>query len=176
MVTPDGEDKRILKDLAAILGTTNSKKWDLVDLKKKNAWMISTLSALSEDQEAKEAIGGGPRNGRSGPGPTNSATPVGHVLAVSSEGVGGSRVLPRYTNAAPQKNRPTKCHLPREEAEHDMSVRAVAVSSGVSGCCGGIDVAFDTRLIALHRPRPPPNISRSDFVRRFGRALSCRRT
>ena len=60
MVTQDGEDKRVLKDLAAIIGTTNSKKWDLVDLKKKNSWMISTLAALSEDQEAKTAVLKGP--------------------------------------------------------------------------------------------------------------------
>ena len=59
MVTQDIEDTSVLKNLAAMLGTANSKKWDLVDLKKKNAWMISTLSALSEDQEAKEAIPSG---------------------------------------------------------------------------------------------------------------------
>ena len=46
MVTPDREDKRVLSDLALMLGTT-SKKWDLVDKSKKNSWMISTLAALS---------------------------------------------------------------------------------------------------------------------------------
>ena len=55
MVTPDKEDKRVLHDLAAILGT-NSKKWDLIDQSKKNQWMISTLAALSEDSEAKTAV------------------------------------------------------------------------------------------------------------------------
>ena len=59
MVTYDREDKGVLKDLASLLGN-NSKKWDLLDLSKKNTWMISTLALLSEDMEAKTAVLKGP--------------------------------------------------------------------------------------------------------------------
>ena len=57
MVTLNKEDKSVLNDL--LLGT-GSKKWDLVDKSKKNAWMIGTLAALSEDAEAKTAVLKGP--------------------------------------------------------------------------------------------------------------------
>ena len=51
MVTSDNQELAKLVESA-----TSSRKWDLLDLKKKNAWMITTLAALGEDPEAHAAI------------------------------------------------------------------------------------------------------------------------
>ena len=59
MVTLDNMDKKTLGDLASVL-SASSKTWDLVDLKKKDQWMIKTLAVLGEDPEAKTAVMKGP--------------------------------------------------------------------------------------------------------------------
>ena len=129
MVTPDGEDKRVLKDLAAALGTTNSKKWDLVDLSKKNSWMISTLAALSEDQEAKTAVlkgppfdaadAGAPEGMRGGDG---YHTPRGSVARVGDDPMSAARTLRDAAEAPNQMCKQGKTGIDNvaEEAIKDL--------------------------------------------------------
>ena len=47
-------------DLAALIAKSNSKTWDLVDMTKKDAWLLMTEAALRQDPDVWTAVTIGP--------------------------------------------------------------------------------------------------------------------
>ena len=47
-------------DLAALIAKSNSKTWDLIDMTKKDAWLLTTEAALRQDPDVWTAVTIGP--------------------------------------------------------------------------------------------------------------------